>query len=134
MVQRPTSESETKARQDTSPSAVAGVQIAQNDSAQGEATKTKPPIDISKKTTGERAYDVFQFLTGKAFIIAITAVLAFAANPKYAKDSYAGIPNIFKKFQQWFEKVLLENPIYPLGGKTEGHARVAAALASTMTL
>lgn len=93
------------------------------------------PVKQLKKTPGEWGYDVFQFLTGKAFIIGITAVLAFAVNPKYGKDSYFGIPNYLKKFQIGFEKRLLNNSIYPMGKNPESYSvRLAAILASTMTL
>ncbi len=58
------------------------------------------PLDISQKTTGERAYDVLQFLTGKIFILAATAALAFKADPVHGGDKILGMPNFLRSFQQ----------------------------------
>lgn len=74
-----------------------------------EPNVTLPPpqalaLNASKKTTGEYAYDVFQFLTGKVFIIVITAALAFMADPKHGKDTYLGVPNYLKKLSNWLVK------------------------------
>jgi hypothetical protein len=108
--------------------------VPQTANMQPEKQILEQPHSLPKKTTGEKYYDVFQFLTGKAFIIAITAVLAFAAHPKYAEDKYFGVPNYLKKFQIWFKDKLLNNKALPLADRGEYGTRLAAALASTMTL
>lgn len=91
-----------------------------------------PPLDLSKKTTGEKYYDVVQFLVGKAWIMAFTAAIAYSA--KYGKDQWGPMPNPFKKFQGWFHDFLLHNKTFPLAEKGEFAGRLAGATANTMVL
>ncbi len=97
-----------------------------------KATEKAPP-DLSKKTTGEKYYGVIKFITADVFIMAATAVLAYVA--RYGKETYAGIPNYLKKFQDSFHAKLLDNKILPLGGDNKAWGeRLAGATASTTIL
>ena len=91
--------------------------------------KPEPP-----KTPGEKFYDVFQFFAGKIFIIAVTALLAFAADQKYAPEKIAGVPNFLKKFQGWFHKVIFHNKIYPVAEKGDVAKLIGGGLVGTMIL
>jgi hypothetical protein len=84
------------------------------------------------KTTGERYYDVLQFLAGKAFIVAISAVIAYEA--RYGKEHYGKVPNYLKRFQTGFEKTLNDNPIMPLGKSEVGRYISGAAASTTLTM
>jgi hypothetical protein len=86
------------------------------------------------KTSGEKFYDVFQFVFGKIFILAVTAWLAFTADQKHGPEKFLGMPNYLKKFQGEFHKKLLKNRIYPLAEKGEFANLFANAAASTMIL
>jgi hypothetical protein len=100
-------------------------------SAQPEVRKLE--TDSGQKTTGEKYYSAVKFITADVFILAATAALAYVA--RYGKESYAGIPNYLKKFQDMFHAKLLDNKILPLGsGKGEWGERLAAAAASTTIL
>lgn len=100
---------------------------------QPEAQPEKKP-ELPPKTKGERFYDVFQFMFGKVFIIAITAVLAFAADQKHAPDKIAGVPNVLKQFQGWFAKKVFHNKIYPVAEKGDFAKLVGGGLVGTMVL
>lgn len=91
------------------------------------------PEDLPK-TSGEKFYDIFQFIFGKVFIIAVTAVLAFTADQKYGPEKVMGVPNYLKKFQGWFHNKLLHNRAYPLADKGEFANLFAGAAAGTMIL
>lgn len=84
------------------------------------------------KTPGEKFYDVLQFTVGKAMIIVVTAALAYTA--RYGKDSYRGVPNYLKKFQNWFHERLITHAVEPLNGSGEQARRAAAAAANTMII
>jgi hypothetical protein len=100
------------------------------------AQTPEPAIDVDKlpKTGGEKFYDGFQFVFGKVFIIAITAVLAFTSDQKYGPKKIGPVPNYLKKFQGWFHDKLLHNKVYPLEKKGDFANLFAGAAASTMTL
>lgn len=84
-------------------------------------------------TTGEKLYGAIKFITADVFILAATAVLAYVA--RYGKDTYAGIPNYLKKFQDSFHTKLLDNKILPLGkSNKEWGERLAGAAASATIL
>lgn len=118
----------------------------QQEPANVAADKPAPEkLDTSRKTTGEKGYDVFQFLVGKVWIMFFTAVIAFAAHPRYGQDKYFGIPNLFKKFQIKFDDVVLHNrlklgertfqkKILPLGEMNEPVRRVGHAISDSMIL
>jgi len=91
--------------------------------------KPDPP-----KTPGEKFYDVFQFFAGKVFIIAVTALLAFGADQKYAPEKIMGVPNFLKKFQGWFHNVVFHNKIYPVAEKGDVAKLVGGGLVGTMIL
>lgn len=101
-----------------------------------ESTRPEEEKDIDPaklpKTTGEKYYDVVQFMTGKAWIMVFSAIMAYVA--RYGKDQYGPVPNVFKKAQVWFENKLLHNKVFPLGEKGEVGARIAGASASTTVL
>lgn len=109
---------------------------AQTPEKNKDVAQAAPKLDLSKKTTGEKGYDVFQFLVGKAWIMFFTAVIAYVA--KYGKDTYhvgqTKIPNYFQRFQKWFEHKMLHNKVIPLSKKGEPGHIVAGALANTMVL
>ena len=96
-----------------------------------ESPEKKP---LPEKTNGERFYDVFQFIYGKAFIIVLTAALGFLADQKHAPDKIAGIPNIVKKFQGWFHNVVFHNKVYPIAQKGDTAKLIGTGLVSTMVL
>lgn len=103
---------------------------AQNVSAVTPVEPVDP--DTLPKTTGERYYDVSQFLIGKVWIMAITAGIAYIA--KYGKESYGNIPNVFKQFQGWMEEKLLTNKIMPLEKHGETGRRIAGAVSNATVL
>ena len=80
-------------------------------------------------TTGEKYYARAHFLTANVFIIAITAVFAFAA--RYGPDHYGPIPNYLKQIQNNFSHFLRHNSVFPLAEKGEFGANLAGAAAST---
>lgn len=87
----------------------------------------------SQVTTGEKLYSTVKFITADVFILAATALLAYVA--RYGKESYVGIPNYLKKFQDSFHKKLLDNKILPLGkANKEWGERLAGAAASATIL
>ncbi len=114
--------------------AASSTTLASSESAKKEAladtnAASGKPLDTSQKTTGERAYDVVQFLTGKVFILAATAVLAFKADPVHGGDKIFGMPNFLKSFQQW-----LTRSFKPLAESGKAGEIVSKAAASTMVL
>jgi hypothetical protein len=88
-------------------------------------------ISWSEKTTGEKAYEIVNFLFGKVFIIAITAVLAFKIHPEHAPDKIGPFPNYLKKFQSRFHDKLLHNSVFPMAKRpfTKRFADIFAAAA-----
>lgn len=101
------------------------------DQVKTPATKSVDPSTLPK-TTGEKYYDVLQFLTGKAFIIVISGAIAYFA--RYGKESYGKVPNYLKKFQDGFEKLLNENKLLPLGKSNVGKYFSGFASATTLTM
>jgi len=110
--------------------------------------KDKIPSQNNKggKTTGEKFYDRFQFATGQAVILFLTAVMAYSA--QYGKDKYTfkfgnkqvQIPNVLRGFQKWLNSILQNNKIFPMkkrgkddiaGEKLE---RIAGAFSNMMAL
>lgn len=93
-------------------------------------------LDMERITPGERFYDVFQFMTGKVFILGITALLAFTAHKEYGPDKVAGIPNYLKKLQVWAEKKF--EPLAKMGEegskKRDFGMLMAGGLTSTLIL
>ncbi len=107
---------------------------ASSESAKKEAptetvTASSQPVDTSQKTTGERAYDVVQFLTGKIFILAATAVLAFKADPVHGGDKIFGMPNFLKSFQKW-----VTQSFKPLAESGKAGEIISKAASSTVIL
>lgn len=101
--------------------------------AAASGAESKPvPTDPSKlpKTTGEKYYDVLQFLSGKAFIVVVSAVIAYVA--RYGPDKYGKMPNVLKKFQDGFEKLLNEG--LGLGKSNIGKYFSGFASATTLTM
>lgn len=103
------------------------------------ASQAKPETpaqtpELPNKTRGEKFYDVFQFIFGKVFIVAITAVLAFAADQKYGPKTILGVPNVLKQFQGWFAKKVMHNKVYPVAEKGEFAKLVGGGLIGTMIL
>ena len=102
--------------------------------AEPQTPEAAQKIEEPPKTRGEKFYDIFQFFSGKIFIIAVTAALAFTADQKYAPEKIAGVPNYLKKFQGWFHKQVFHNPIYPVAEKGDFAKLVGGGLVSTMIL
>lgn len=100
--------------------------------AVADKNATTKPLDISKKTTGEKYYDIFQFTVGKAWIMVFTAALAYLA--RYGKEKYGPVPNIFKSVQEKFYDGLLNNKVFPMAHRGEFWTRLAGAAASTMAI
>ncbi|MDX2113454.1 MAG: hypothetical protein SFW63_06975 [Alphaproteobacteria bacterium] len=113
----------------TSPTSQASAESARKEAPTDTIAASDKPLDTSRKTTGERAYDVVQFLTGKVFILAATAVLAFKADPVHGGDKILGMPNFLKSFQQW-----LTRSFKPLAESGKAGEIVSKAAASTMIL
>lgn len=104
---------------------------------QEQPQASKPAFDpevLKKRTTGEKAYEVVQFIFGKVFIVAVTAVLAFGGHQKYAPDKFGPIPNFLKKFQKWAHETLLHNKVFPMGNKGPLVERIAGIFTSTLLL
>jgi hypothetical protein len=95
----------------------------------GETADKPQPLDISQKTTGERAYDVLQFLTGKIFILAATAVLAFKADPVHGGDKILGMPNFLRSFQ-----IKLNEIFKPIEQSGKAGEIISKAASSTMII
>lgn len=62
--------------------------------------------DTRPKTSGDRFYDVVQFLTGKLFILGVTAALAFTAHKEYGPEKIGPFKNRLKQFQGYVENKL----------------------------
>ncbi len=112
-------------------------QEAKPEAAASSPEKTpEKKLDMERITPGERFYDVFQFLTGKVFILAVTAVLAFTAHKEYGPDKVAGIPNYLKRMQVWAEKKFA--PLTKIGEegskKRDFGMLMAGGLTSTLIL
>lgn len=103
-----------------------------------EAIDTLQPrpanADLPPKTSGERFYDGFQFVFGKASILAATAGLAFIADQKYGPDTITGMPNALKKFQGWFHQKLFHNHVYPLSEKGDAAQLIGKGMVGTVVL
>jgi hypothetical protein len=104
----------------TAPASPAALDTA---SVSKEPEKKSPKkLGWSDKTTGEKAYEVTQFLFGKVFIIAITAVLAFMADPRHEGPNkimgipLGSLPKWMKGFQKWAHGKMLDNKILPMRG------------------
>src|SRR6185437_10872185 len=97
-----------------------------------QPAKELPDTPELPKTPGEKFYDRLQFTVGKGAIIVVTAALAYLG--RYGKDSYRGVPNVFKHFQHWMHDKMLHNPVLPLAEKGESGRRLADAIANTMLL
>ena len=95
-----------------------------------ESPEQKPDLAKLPKTTGERYYAVLQFLTGKAFILVVSAAIAYVA--RYGPDKYGNVPNVLKKFQDGFEKILHEK--LGLGKSNVGKYFSGFAAATTLTM
>ena len=88
-----------------------------------------PAAQRPPKTTGERQYDIFQFLTGKVYIVVISAVLAYVA--KYGPDHYGSVPNYLKQWQSEV-KTFFDKKI-GTGDNFRGHLS-GAATSTTLTM
>ena len=96
-----------------------------------------PSLHATKhKTTGEKWFDALRFGLGEGIILGLTAAIAYVA--RYGRDSYAGIPNILKKGQQWITRKLMPEAALrgetPLSDNDALKARIAGAFASTTVL
>jgi len=92
-----------------------------------EAAPARP-----KKTTGEHHYDVFQFLTGKVFIVIVSAVMAYAA--RYGPDHYGKVPNILKTWQNGVETFFCDWLKLGRGGDNFKSRLGYAAAGTTLTM
>jgi hypothetical protein len=92
------------------------------------------PAKLKKKTPGEKYYDVLQFLSGKAFIVVVSAFIAYEA--RYGKETWGKMPNLLKKFQDGFEYFLSEKLALKKVGKDGelGKYISGAAAATTLTM
>ena len=95
--------------------------------AKNAAIKPLPKsLEEPPKTTGEKWFNGLRFAIGEVGVLGLTALIA--TESRYGRDTWAGgIPNIFKKMQAGFEKLLK-----PLADKGGDKAVIAGALASTM--
>lgn len=120
--------------QDKSKSAVAAQQTALSPAEQKQEEDKK--LRWSEKTTGEKAYEIIQFLAGKVFIIAVTAVIAFRAHPKWGKDKLLGgrIPNYLKQAQKWADHKVLHNKIFAFGERGPAAERFGHIFAATLLI
>lgn len=110
-------------------------QPAPPEAAATQAEKDKQePAKYLPKTRGEKFYDIFQFTFGEVFVLALTAVLAFAADPKHGPEKIAGAPNVLKKFQGWLQNKLFHNSVFPLAEKGDFGKLIGGAIASTTIL
>lgn len=97
----------------------------------------KKKLRWSEKTTGEKSYEIIQFIMGKVFIVAVTAFIAFRAHPEWGADRLLGgrMPNYLKRWQKKADDwVLKKNSFFPFGEKGPFFERIGHIIASTFLI